>query len=138
MDSLKYALQGERIKAMRERAGLNQTDFAEMFGVSQQAIGTWEKGKSTPKVHSLASMCQRFDVSMDHLVFGSPLDGVEPADIDDEEEVGMSPANFAFLAGQIMGQISTLRAEVQRQPDILEGLMPVYRKQIQALLELGW
>lgn len=37
---------GERIKALRRRAGLSQEQVAEQVGVSRQAVAKWEAGGS--------------------------------------------------------------------------------------------
>ena len=39
---------GERIKALRRRAGLSQEQVAEQVGVSRQAVAKWEAGQSAP------------------------------------------------------------------------------------------
>lgn len=36
------------IKAMRERAGVSQRDFANMLGVSLRTLQEWEQGRRTP------------------------------------------------------------------------------------------
>lgn len=43
----------ERIKKLRELKGLNKTQLAELIGVSDAAVGQYEKGKSTPSAKIL-------------------------------------------------------------------------------------
>lgn len=38
----------EDIKALRERAGVSQRDFAAMLGVSNRTLQDWEQGRRTP------------------------------------------------------------------------------------------
>lgn len=38
----------QRIKALRERMGLNQTDFAKEVGVDQSTLSLWESGGRSP------------------------------------------------------------------------------------------
>lgn len=40
---------GERIAALRERAGLSQTQLADKLGVGQQTVGYWERHAVTLK-----------------------------------------------------------------------------------------
>lgn len=46
---------GERLKAERERLGLNQTDFAALAGASKHAQINWEKGVASPNAAALAA-----------------------------------------------------------------------------------
>lgn len=47
----------EQVKAMREKAGLSQTAFAELIGLSnRQLIGDYETGKKTPNAQTWTLM----------------------------------------------------------------------------------
>ena len=39
---------GTRIKTLKKKKGLSQTEIADVFHVSAQAISKWEKGESLP------------------------------------------------------------------------------------------
>lgn len=48
---------GERLRELREAAGLSQAELARRTGIAQQSIAVWEAGKSDPgwsKVMKLA------------------------------------------------------------------------------------
>lgn len=47
-----------RIKAIRQTAGLNQTEFAERLGTAQSTVARWEKGAepSGPMLHAIATV----------------------------------------------------------------------------------
>jgi DNA-binding XRE family transcriptional regulator len=38
------------IRAVRDRLGLNQTDFAQLLNVSRNTVTKWENGRSTPSL----------------------------------------------------------------------------------------
>lgn len=40
---------GERLRQAREEAGLRQVDLAELTGLPQQRISSWESGSVTPR-----------------------------------------------------------------------------------------
>ena len=58
----------ERIKELREEAGLNQTQLAAQIGVSRKAVGFWEKGINEPKATYIYRLAVFFDVSADYLL----------------------------------------------------------------------
>lgn len=58
----------ERFRMLRARAQLSQGQVAESLGVSQNAVGTWERGESQPQVEHIHAMCTLFKVSADWLV----------------------------------------------------------------------
>ena len=47
---------GARIRGMRRAKGLNQTEFAKLFGVTQVAVSRWEKGDDLPNHIALAKL----------------------------------------------------------------------------------
>jgi transcriptional regulator with XRE-family HTH domain len=54
----------ERIRDIRKRAGLTQTQFASLLGVQQHTIARWENGKREParmKVAVLEGIEQRLE-----------------------------------------------------------------------------
>lgn len=58
----------ERIKELREEAGLNQTQLAAQIGVSRKAVEFWEKGINEPKATYIYRLAVFFDVSADYLL----------------------------------------------------------------------
>lgn len=56
------------IKTLREEKGLNQTEFGELFGVSQKVISNWEQGRNQPNIETLVKIANYFHTSVDYLV----------------------------------------------------------------------
>jgi transcriptional regulator with XRE-family HTH domain len=46
----------ERIKILRVRQGMNQTELGKCLGVGQAAVSAWETGENTPSAESLVKM----------------------------------------------------------------------------------
>ena len=68
-----------RLRMFRAKANLTQEALAQQIDVSQNAIGTWERGESSPQVESLVALCKVFGVSADFLVGISHFEtGVAP------------------------------------------------------------
>ena len=58
----------ERLKELRLEKNLSIKALAIKIGVSDVAIGRWEKGQRTPSIDSLVSLAVFFGVSTDYLV----------------------------------------------------------------------
>ena len=58
----------QRLRELRKRDGVSQAAVAEMLGISQQAVGKWEKGRATPEPQTLARIAHFFSVSTDYLI----------------------------------------------------------------------
>lgn len=59
---------GKSIRKIRSEANLTQEQFAEMFGVSQQAVQKWESSVSVPDLENIVKISKYFDVSLDALI----------------------------------------------------------------------
>ena len=53
----------ERIKSLRKKLGLSQTEFGAKIGVKQTTIAGYENGTRAPIDAVLASICREFDVN---------------------------------------------------------------------------
>jgi len=58
----------DRLKNERKRSGLTQDEFGKKFGLSKQAISSYENGISYPNPDILKSFAKFFDVSVDYLL----------------------------------------------------------------------
>ncbi len=58
----------QRLKEERNKRGLSQMEFSKIIGVSQQTIGSWETGRTSPDYESLNKIADFFDVSTDYLL----------------------------------------------------------------------
>ena len=58
----------KRLQALRQRDRISQAELAEYCGVSQQAVGLWERGKTNPDYETLIRIASRFSVSVDYLL----------------------------------------------------------------------
>lgn len=57
-----------RLRYLRTRHGLNQTQVGKAAGVSQASISEWELGKATAAVPELTALCNLFSVCADFLI----------------------------------------------------------------------
>ena len=59
---------GNRIKALRLERGMTQNSFAEVLGVSFQAVSNWERGVAPPDLDNLVRVAAFFGVTVDDLL----------------------------------------------------------------------
>ncbi|MGI5967645.1 XRE family transcriptional regulator [Anaerotruncus sp. AF02-27] len=58
----------DRLRALRRERKISQVSLAETLGISQQAVGKWETGRSTPDPRTLRRLADIFDVTTDYLL----------------------------------------------------------------------
>lgn len=82
-------LLGLRIKELRKEKGLRQSELATTLHVSQQAVGSWETGRTVPGADTLNVLADYFNVTTDYLL-GRPEkkdDDTRTADIKDDDVI---------------------------------------------------
>lgn len=68
----------QRLKQLRKELGLSQKSLSEHLGVTQQAVGKWETGRSSPDPTTLARLAELLETSADYLL-GISEQPAEPA-----------------------------------------------------------
>ena len=61
---------GEFIKKIRKDNHLTQKEFAELFGVTYQAVSKWENGLNIPDIATLKEISKKFNVDINDLLEG--------------------------------------------------------------------
>ena len=69
---------GKRIKEVRLKANINQTDFGLVIGTRKSHVSEIEKGTACTTVEGLAALCAHYNVSADYLL--GLTDNPEPVD----------------------------------------------------------
>lgn len=59
---------GKIIKDIRIKNNLSQKEFADIFGVTYQAVSKWENNKNIPDLTILNAICNKFNISIDELL----------------------------------------------------------------------
>ena len=131
---------GERIKALREQHDMTQIELAEICGVSDKAISTWENGKNIPRMGAIQKMADYVGISKSAIIennvspteahrvpvlgkipAGIPLAAIE--DIEGWEELtpNMTRGGKEFFALAVKGE--------RMMPDYRDGDVLILRKQ---------
>lgn len=59
---------GDKIKMLRRKRKLIQSQLANELNVSAQAVSKWEKGLSYPDIETIIKISELFDVTTDYLL----------------------------------------------------------------------
>lgn len=58
---------GERLKLLRDEAGISQQYLADKINISKSSISKYEKGERTPELDTFEALADFFNVDMDYL-----------------------------------------------------------------------
>lgn len=61
----------QRLRALREQAGMTQCAFARSFGVAQSTAAGWESGAREPNLATICRLADYFGVTVDYLLAAS-------------------------------------------------------------------
>lgn len=59
---------GQRIRDLRKKKRMSQTELAKSAGVSQTTVTAWETGKAEPSSSAVARLADIFNVTTDYLL----------------------------------------------------------------------
>lgn len=68
---MKMSTIGSRIKELRKKEGLTQTELADKVGVHYQAVQHWEKDRNGPKGEQWDKLAAALKSSKNYLLFGN-------------------------------------------------------------------
>ena len=54
----------KKIKELRNKAGMKQSELAEKIGVSMYTVSCWERGIRKPEIGSIRKICDFFDIGL--------------------------------------------------------------------------
>lgn len=58
----------DKIKSLRENAGLTQAEVARQLEISRSGVNAWEMGLSVPSTQYIIELARNFKVSTDYLL----------------------------------------------------------------------
>lgn len=65
---MKKSVLARNIKKLRLFKSLNQTEFAELFDLNRPTIGSYEEGRSEPRLATLQKIAKHYNLTMDEIV----------------------------------------------------------------------
>ena len=92
----------ERIRELRKKKGINQTQLGEEIGVSSKSISMIESGQNKPTVQQIEQLSKFFNVSADYLLFGKEsTQDIEPIERDFLKIIRTNATVYQTLAGMV-------------------------------------
>lgn len=76
---------GERIKTLRNKNNLTQSQVAQRLGVANSAVSAYESGTRYPTYETLIKLARMYHVSTDYLLGVAPRKGVDVNGLTDEQ-----------------------------------------------------
>ncbi|MBQ8146564.1 MAG: helix-turn-helix transcriptional regulator [Clostridia bacterium] len=61
----------DRIRYLREKNNMTQTDLANRLGISRSAVNSWEMSISSPSISNIIEMSHIFNVTTDYILSSS-------------------------------------------------------------------
>jgi transcriptional regulator with XRE-family HTH domain len=61
-------LLGRRIKMLRKKMGMKQSQFAQMVGMSRDAIGLIERGEKLPRLESICKIADKLNIPLSKIL----------------------------------------------------------------------
>lgn len=117
----------ERIKKLRLKLNLSQTEFGSRIGVKQTTVAGYENGSRVPIDAIINSICREFNVSEDWLRTGAGGDDAMFIKVRGDEEM-------EYILGQISGsQDETIKRFIRAYWNMEENEKAIIRKVIDSL-----
>ncbi|HDU2896299.1 LexA family transcriptional regulator [Klebsiella oxytoca] len=66
---------GQRIKSLRKITKTSQKELGKFCGVSDVAVGYWEKDLNLPSGEALSKLAKFFNTSIDYILYGTEFEG---------------------------------------------------------------
>ena len=109
----------DRIKQLRRKKGVSQSQLAEAIGVKNNTVSTWERGTRKPDFDALQLLSNYFEVSFEYLLGSS-----------DKEEARVKPSQ-----GELDSCALSAKAdEIKESTELLCRLSDKSRKIVEELI----
>ena len=108
----------DRIRELRKKKGISQTQLGHEIGVSSKSISMIENGQNKPTVQQIEELSKFFDVTTDYLIFGNEnTKDIEPI----EREILKTIRDDRTLYGKLINMIEAKKT-VFENFEHLDGL----------------
>ena len=85
------ATTAERIKQLRKKKGISQSELAALIGVKNNTLSTWERGTRKPDFEALDLLSDYFEVSFEYILGSSDKEEARVVPTQDElDELALS------------------------------------------------
>lgn len=114
---------GERIKELRIRNDLTQTDLAKRLQLSRSAVNAWEMGISIPSTQYIIELATLFKTSADYILEINREESINISDLSNEEKNIIYRLVRSFASNQFLVELLK-KNNVELSEDDLDNLDP--------------
>ena len=75
----------DRIRLLRERRGLTQSELAKQLGITRSSVNAWEQGISVPSTQYIVELATIFKISTDYLLGVESTASISVVGLTDED-----------------------------------------------------
>jgi hypothetical protein len=75
----------DRIRLLRERRGLTQSELAKQLGITRSSVNAWEQGISVPSTQYIVELATIFKISTDYLLGVESTASINVSGLTDED-----------------------------------------------------
>ena len=75
----------DRIRLLRERRGLTQSELAKQLGITRSSVNAWEQGISVPSTQYIVELAGIFKISTDYLLGVESTASINVSGLTDED-----------------------------------------------------
>lgn len=75
----------DRIRLLRERRGLTQSELAKQLGITRSSVNAWEQGISVPSTQNIVELAAIFKISTDYLLGVESTASINVSGLTDED-----------------------------------------------------
>ena len=113
------ATTAERIKQLRKKKGISQSELAEVIGVKNNTVSTWERGTRKPDFEALNLLSDYFEVSFEYILGSSDKEEARVKPTQDE----LDQLDLSALADDLYDNVKKycrLRTKSKKMIDALK------------------
>ena len=115
------ATTAERIKQLRKKKGISQSELAELIGVKNNTVSTWERGTRKPDFEALNLLSNYFEVSFEYILGSSDKEEARVKPTQDElDELALSA-----LADELYDHVKKYSMLSNKSQKMIDALISV-------------
>ena len=115
------ATTADRIKQLRKKKGISQSELAELIGVKTNTVSTWERGTRKPDFEALNLLSNYFEVSFEYILGSSDKEEARVVPTQDElDELALSA-----LADELYDHVKKYSMLSNKSQKMIDALISV-------------
>jgi len=116
---------GANLKFLRTEAGLNQSEFCDLFSISRDSISNYENDKTQPPIHLIVAIARYFSIPIDDLVTTN-LENIDKKLLQNNLSFKITDKNYVPKLVVLERENATLRSYLDDYKRMYQNIMEMY------------